>query len=202
MTMRRNPQNCHGFTQHHFSLVGFACALGNVKKKVGISSSNDHMKSGAGFTLIELVLYLGLSSIVVLASTSFLTAATKVRVHTKQQQNIQSEIDAVSGRLSYTLRNAYRVELDVPGTRIDVYAKDPSSPDPIVTSFQVKDGALYTGKNSVTPAADLYMLTNAATSVTSLSPFEVVSSSLKVMLSFTQGPVTVPFESVYAFRQS
>ncbi len=203
MTMRCAISSQRGFTQHHFSMVGCKWALRNVTKGIGFSPSNDHVKSGAGFTLVELVLYLGLSSIVILASSSFLTTATTVRVHTKQQQMVQSDVDAVSGKLSYTLRNAYRVDLVESGNRIDVYAHDPDTTDTVVTSFRIHDGALTTGKNTTSPPADLYALTSVATTVAP-GPvlFEVVSSSLKVSLICTQGSVTIPFESVYAFRQT
>lgn len=162
------------------------------------------MKNQRGFTMIELVLYLGLSSFVVMIALSFLTTATKARVETKQKQELQSTVNAVSGSLSYALRNAYQVTVSPSGTRVDVYSHDPAAPlHPVVTTFFIQDGALMTGKAVDNPATVFYRLSDATVTITSPSvPFELISSSVKASLTFSEKDTSVPFDSVFAFRQS
>lgn len=156
-----------------------------------------------GFTLIELVVYLGLSSIVVVASTGYVAAATRVRVHTVQQQALQDDARSIIGNLSYTLRNAYRIDIVEAGARADVYAVDPDAPGhPIVTSYQLRDGVLRQGKSIDTPPAEMILLNGSEVTVSAGPvPFAVVSSSLELRLSLAKGGVTVPVETTISYRQ-
>lgn len=158
-----------------------------------------------GTTLMELMVYLGISSVVTLSLTMFLAQSTKQRVMTNDQQLAQYNARQVVEKMTYSLRNAYDVSIEAGGTRAVVYSYyyvDPANPDDLITVYELDGGRMYYGQdiNSVPGHSSLKQLTDEGVEVTSVS-FKKILSSLKVDLSVSKGIGESDVSTTISFRQ-
>ena len=156
-----------------------------------------------GVTLMELMIYLGISTIVVLALTSYLVQATKARVEMNNQQFVQHNTRQALEKMTYALRNAYDVAVYQEGSAVDIYSYNFDDPaKPIIYTFKYKDQDLFYGQSVEVPPAEesLQQLTDDGVSVESVS-FKKISSSLQVQLVMKKNERQATLNSTIAFRQ-
>lgn len=157
-----------------------------------------------GVTLMELMIYLGISSIIALAMTSFLTNVTKQRVEISNQQIAQYNARQVLEKLTYSLRNAYEVEVNPDGTAVNIFSNNYDNPlqQPIISTYIYKNQKLYYGQSVINPPAEdtLLPITDEGLSVDNIN-FSQVSSSLKLQLVISKSGRQSGLDSTIAFRQ-
>ena len=89
-------------------------------------------KSGAGFTLIELILAIAISLVVVTVLLAVSINGLKYIREIKTRERLQTEADYLINKLSYSIRQAEVLEVFPGGTRLrvikdsgeDIFAKD------------------------------------------------------------------------------
>ncbi|MFA5051733.1 MAG: prepilin-type N-terminal cleavage/methylation domain-containing protein [Patescibacteria group bacterium] len=161
------------------------------------------MKSQAGATLIELLVYLGISSFVVLGSLLFLVQMTTARLATNDQKTAQQSARLAVEKMTYSLRNAYDVVVNADGTRVTIYSNDTAHPgQPVITVYGLRDGRLMYGQSLVVPPddAELQPILNDNVEIADLQ-FKKISASLQVSLSTIKSNRQSSVESTIAFRQ-
>ncbi|MBI5405185.1 MAG: prepilin-type N-terminal cleavage/methylation domain-containing protein [Candidatus Kerfeldbacteria bacterium] len=149
-----------------------------------------------GTTLMELMVYLAISTVVVLSMTTFVTALTKTRVRTTDQQIAQAEARNVIERMTHTIRNSRDVA--VTGARID--ATDETG---LVTSYCGCDGTIKSGQHMAFPpaGADLEPAIESGVQVDNFT-LERLGSSVRVSLNFSKNGQSAALVSTIAFRQA
>lgn len=152
---------------------------------------------------MELLVYLGISSFVVLGSLMFLTQMTTARLATDNQKLAQQGARLAVEKMTYSLRNAYDVVVSADGTRATIYANDTEHPgQAVVTVYTMEANRLVYGQSMVVPPDDaaLQPVLNDDVTVTSLQ-FQKVSASLQISLSTEKNNGTSSVNSTIAFRQ-
>lgn len=158
-----------------------------------------------GVTLMELLVYLGMSTIVALGLTAFLTTTTAARVQTSNQHLAQHNGRLVLEKLTHSLRNAYEVVVYNEGNSVDIYSYNFDEPaKPIVTTFSHDAGQsllLYgqalvsrPSTNSLVPLIEPTVIVDQVT-------FTPVSASLHVQLTLLKDNGQASLDSTIAFRQ-
>jgi type II secretory pathway pseudopilin PulG len=158
-----------------------------------------------GTTLMELMVYLGISSIVTLSLTMFLVRSTDQRIMTNNQQAAQHNARQVIEKITYSLRNAYNVNIEAGGTRAIIYSYyyvDPTNPDNLITVYELSGGKVYYGQdiNAIPDHSSMKLLTDEDVDVTAVS-FKKISSSLRVNLNVEKGSGESEINSTISFRQ-
>jgi type II secretory pathway component PulJ len=158
-----------------------------------------------GTTLMELMVYLGISSIVTLMLTMFLVNSTEQRVLTNDQQIAQYNARQVIEKMTYSLRNAYDVNIEAGGTKAVVYSyfyTNPGVPDNVITVYELNGGKIYYGQdiNTIPGPSGMKLLTDENVNV-SLVSFKKVSSSLRINLIVEKGVGESDINSTISFRQ-
>ncbi|MFA6271732.1 MAG: hypothetical protein WC693_01305 [Patescibacteria group bacterium] len=158
-----------------------------------------------GTTLMELMVYLGISSVVTLSLTMFLAQSTEQRVMTNNQQMAQHNARQVIEKMTYSLRNAYDVTIEAGGTRAIIYSYyyvDPANPDNLITVYELDGGKMYYGQNinSIPDHSSMKLLTDEDVDVTVVS-FKKISSSLRINVNVEKGTGESSVSSTISFRQ-
>jgi hypothetical protein len=154
---------------------------------------------------MELMVYLGISSIVTLMLTMFLVNSTEQRVLTNNQQTAQYNARQIIEKMTYSLRNAYDVDIQASGTKAIVYSHfytNPVAPDNIITVYELNGGKMYYGQdmNLIPAPSSMKLLTDEDVNV-SLVSFKKVSSSLRINLIVEKGTGESDINSTISFRQ-
>lgn len=160
-------------------------------------------KNQSGVTLIELLVYLGLSSLIVLAMAGFLTRLATQRTTLADKALVEQSARTVLSRMTYAVRNAYDVVVYNDGTAVDIYSKNYSDPArPIVTTFLSDNGQLLYGQAENNPpgTSELLPVTDSQVSVAQLG-FQRVSAAVVVDVTFVKNGRAIPLHSTIAFRQ-
>lgn len=148
-----------------------------------------------GTTLMELMVYLAISTVVILAMTTFVSALTRSRVALTNQSTAQAELRNVMERLTYAVRNSHAVS--VTGARIDL--TDESG---MVTTFCACDGTMKSGQLMTFPPAlsDLHTIIDSSVTVQSVS-IDQISTSVRIRLTLAAAGQTATASSTIAYRQ-
>ena len=151
-----------------------------------------------GTTMFELVIYLALSSLVVLTMFQFISGLSAARVRTADQKLAQENARTVLARMTHALRNSK--DVTVAADRINIEQENTNR---IV--FAVKDGTIqYAEKLDVPPAypADIELrpLTDPGV-VLDTATFKKISSSVQVNVQFKKGTQVAQLDSTIAYRQ-
>ena len=93
----KRVQRQQGFTQHHFCMDG---STQMVSKKRNMNS----IKSGAGFTMIELIVYLGIATIALLVFYGFAADVMRAAARTKTTSDVQGNARVVMSRIMNDVR--------------------------------------------------------------------------------------------------
>ncbi|MFH1535058.1 MAG: hypothetical protein ABIF80_03670 [Patescibacteria group bacterium] len=158
-----------------------------------------------GTTLMELMVYLGISSVVTLMLTMFLVNSTEQRVMTNDQQIAQHNARQVIEKMTYSLRNAHDVNIEAGGTRAVIYSDyydNLGVPQDVITVYELSSGKIYYGQdiNLIPSPSSMKLLTDEDVNV-SLIAFKKVSSSLRINLNVEKGLGESDINSTISFRQ-
>jgi Tfp pilus assembly protein PilE len=158
-----------------------------------------------GTTLMELMVYLGISSVVTLSLTMFLARSTEQRVMTNDQQTAQHNARQVIEKMTYSLRNAYSVDIQSGGTKAIIYSyyyDNLGVPQDVITVYELNGGKIYYGQdiNLIPSPSNMKQLTDEGVNVTQAS-FKKISSSLQIILDVKKGTGESDVRSTISFRQ-
>lgn len=140
---------------------------------------NTKLKS-AGYTLVELIIYLGLVAVFLVVATKFTQDITYGRVKTDVQQEVTSNLQMVSIQLEKTVRQAIGINLEsdfdtnlatTPGVTLSLQMSEEKNP----AIFSVSAGTLYLQQGFTNP----YALTSNLVEVTNLTFFNRSSENQK-----------------------
>lgn len=107
--------SCAGFTPHHLSMF---------KRRKELLPKNGATKSGAGFTLIEVVVTLGVFSIAALMAVNVFVIFVQQQRRTVNQQELQNDARAVMEQVANDLREGvldyeyYKTTIVAPGNKL------------------------------------------------------------------------------------
>ncbi|MBU0612979.1 hypothetical protein KKB10_03090 [Patescibacteria group bacterium] len=154
---------------------------------------------------MELMVYLGISSVVTLMLTMFLVNSTEQRVMTNDQQIAQHNARQVIEKMTYSLRNAHDVNIEAGGTRAVIYSDyydNLGVPQDVITVYELSSGKIYYGQdiNLIPSPSSMKLLTDEDVNV-SLIAFKKVSSSLRINLNVEKGLGESDINSTISFRQ-
>jgi type II secretory pathway pseudopilin PulG len=138
---------------------------------------------GAGFTLIELILYVALVSIFISGAVFFAWDVVYGRVKSRVQQEVSQNLRLASKRVSYEIRNAMGVN-SASGSTLSLSMED-TSRDPTV--FDLSGGRLRIGFGSAAPCpitAPCELTSNQVT-VTNLEFIDRSAGSDSINIQFT-----------------
>ncbi len=179
-----------GYTQHHF--------FQSLRR---LYSQHRQQKGGAGYTLVELLVYLGLSSLVLLLMTGFLARVMGNKAIAATQTQLQENERTVFDAMTVAIRNSYEVTVENSGTKVIVKSHPEDSGLTTYTVFQVDaHQRLSMGQNEDFMLVDPQPITDDGIIVKAFSA-TVISSSLEVTLVIQKGTQTNAFTSTIAFRQ-
>ncbi|MFA6099238.1 MAG: prepilin-type N-terminal cleavage/methylation domain-containing protein [Patescibacteria group bacterium] len=156
-----------------------------------------------GVTLMELLIYLGISSVVVLTMMTLMANVSKQRLQRIQQNTAQQAARVAVDKMTYSIRNAYRVDISADGKTLDIYSTNFADlTKPIVTTYSELDNQLYTGQSLETPPQpeNLQPATPPGVILEQLS-FREISSAVQVSLRCRNGARNAEISSTISFRQ-
>lgn len=156
-----------------------------------------------GITMLELMVYLGITVIIVSGLTTFLVQVTKQRINLHNQQLAQHNNRQVIEKMTHVLRNAYDVEIYQNGTALDVYSHNYTDHNsPIITTITYQEKRLFYGVSTGTRSVGelLLPLTDFGIVVEQVS-FEQISSALQIALTMAKSESTASINSTISFRQ-
>lgn len=177
-----------GFTQHHF--------FGHIRAVLGVHRKN---KAGAGFTMIELLVYLALTGMVVLTATSFLVKMLGTKAIAASATNLQENARTVMETVTVSLRNAYEVTPSGTGLIIASHPSDSPSTK-VYTRYDRVGDRVVVGTASSIDGITTQPLTNQdiTAQVFQLTP---ISNAVDVMIVLKQGNQSTLLQSTIAYRQ-
>jgi Tfp pilus assembly protein PilE len=161
------------------------------------------MTNEKGTTLMELMIYLVISSLIIIAMTSYLVQATRARVALNDQHLVQNDSRVVLEKMTYSLRNAYDVSVSSDNQSVTVFSHNFDDPmRPIITTYIYQSGQLMYGQAIGVPPAEPSMTPLVSSQVVVQNVhFAKVSSSLQVTLALAKNNKTSEVVSTIAFRQ-
>jgi len=137
-------------------------AVRELKKRTQ-KSLREH-KNGAGFTLIELIIYIGIVAIILLVAFNFgweiIYGNVKSRVVRETQQNARFAME----RIAREIRKARAINTPGPGGSSNILSLEMADPNLDPTVFDVSDGKLRIAQGTLGP----YELTNDRVIVSAL----------------------------------
>lgn len=178
--MRRSSQTRKGFTPHHFS----------IRKR----------RSGAGFTLVELLLYVALTTIMVGTISAFLFLMLQVRVKSQVINEVEQQGQQAMQRITQVIRKASDITVPAQGASGSsatlVVTPVGSSP----TVFDLSAGALRITEGVGAPV----VLTNSRVTASALT-FTNVSRSVSshdLRIQFTLTAVNSSGRNEYDYTKT
>lgn len=122
-------------------------------------------KNSTGFTLIELMLYVGLASILLMSTSLFLSVLLTSRVKNQTIAEVEGQGIQVMQIITQTLRNADSVNLPLPGATLSSLNLITYTGSLNPTIFDLSSGVIRITEGAGAPVA----LTNTRVSVSSLT---------------------------------
>ena len=151
--------------------------------------------------MIEILVYLGLSAMVLVFFGSMVVNMTRQQTRIAEQQIAQENARNALSAITYAARNAYQI--DVSAQHVDFWA-EPEIPNnnPKVTRVQHMVDSLLIGSAENAPPApeDMAVLTTPDARMTD-AQFQSVSSALVVTLTVEVGNQSQNIHSTIAYRQ-
>ena len=163
------------------------------------------LKNHRGFSLIEIIVYVAIFSILVVVLASFLNSITSTRLHSQIVLEVNDQGSSAIKTIAQTLRNASSVNSPTMGSIASSLSVLTVSPATSPTVFSESGGVLYITEGSGSPVA----LTNNKVVVSNLtfSNFSRSSTPDIIKVSFTitsisvNSPYTVNFDGSGALRK-
>lgn len=152
-----------GFTQHHF-----------------------WCKSDAGFTLVELLLYVGISAILLLVISVFLSSLLQSRIKNQTIAEVEQQGAQVMQLIAQTARNAEAITSPAQGANASFLILDVIAPASDPTVFDLSSGAI--------------RITEGAGSAIALTNSRVAASALafqNLSRAGTPGAIHIQFTLAY-----
>lgn len=178
-----------GYTQHHFfQVLRLLC------------SEHRRQKGGAGYTLIELLVYLGLSSLVMLLMTGFLVRVMGNKAIAATQTLLQENERTIFESMTTAIRNSYAVDV-TDGTRVVVKSHPAGSTDTLYTIFQPDANHRFSMGQGASEA-DVVMSPITDDGISVLFSATADTASLDVTLAAKKGTQSNAFTSTIAYRQT
>lgn len=139
-----------------------------------------------GFSLIELILYMGLFSVFLVTLTQIFSSALELKLDSESTSTVQQDSRYILERLSYDINRADSIT-----TPSSIGTQDASLA--IVISGQTHTYALNNGNLQVTDPTGTYRLNGYNTSITNLSFLRVGNSGGKntVRINYTVNSLTI-----------
>lgn len=145
----------------------------------------------SGLTLIELLLYVGISSVVLLAVAGFLGSILNTRVKNQTINEIEQQGNQNMQLITQTVRNATAINSPAAGVSAASLSINVPEPTDSPTVFDVVDGVLRITKGTADPVA----LTSPVAEVVNIT-FDNLS------IASTPGTIRVQFELEYKSHSS
>lgn len=143
-------------------------------------SAQPKVRPAGGFTLLEMLLYLGFMSLILVAATVLLAEfSVTARVRTAAWQEVERNAHFAMNRLAVEVReadglNAADTEFDVDPGRLSLAVSDENGENPTSLVFYVDEGTLYVQRGSDPALA----LTSSKTDVQEFILQDVSSSAI------------------------
>ena len=153
-------------------------ALRELKKRIGLGLPSttflkSSFKSGAGFTFIELILYVAIVTIILSALVPFAWSAIETGVKSAVQQEVNANARYISERIKYEIRNSTGIN-SVAATSISLVTST------LATNPTIIDRDLPTGNIRITQGtASPVNLNSANTVINSLTFTDYTSGDFK-----------------------
>ena len=104
-----------------------------------------NLKSGKGFTFIELILYVAILTIILSALVPFAWSAIETGVKSAVQQEVNANARYISERIKYEIRNSIDINLPITATSISLVTSTPATNPTIIDllagNIRIKQGA-------------------------------------------------------------
>jgi len=159
-----------------------------------------------GTTIVELLVYLGVSTLVVMVMMSFTVGISQRRAMVNDQLLAQENGRLVAERMAYVLRNSYRQEVRVVGStkQLIVTGLDPAQPTrDLITVFEFSDGTIkYAQASGAAPPSALFAPMIDRAVVVDAADVENVSAATVLRLTLRKGNQRVQLESTVGWRQT
>lgn len=154
-----------------------------------------------GITLVELLIYMGLSTLLVIGMVGFLIQTTHERTKLAAQQSVQQNARVVMGKMTTTIRNAYVIEVNEEGNEITAYSQNYEDlHSPIKTIYRAQGSDLAFERGEVMAAAASQTLLDSGVTLVSLHA-EKIASSVRMTATFEKDGRRVTLSSTVAYRQ-
>lgn len=134
-----------------------------------------------GFTLIEAILYVGISSLVIFAVSFFLIFLLQINIKNQTVAEIDSQSLFVIRLINQTIRNSINVEGPIPNESDSVLSLEMADSLKNPTDFFTENGVLYIKEGT----SERVALTNSLVSLSELIFENYSVNSLKDSISFS-----------------
>lgn len=151
--------------------------------RVGSFLNMKKYRNTQGFTLVELILYIAISSIFMLASVSFAWDVIYGRVKSYTQQEVNQNMRFTTKRITYEIRNAAGIN-SVTANSISLSNTD-SARNPTVISVSSGRVRIGYGSTGNCPTTSPCFLTSNGVSVTNLSFTNLSQGTTTENIQFT-----------------
>ncbi len=161
------------------------------------------IKNQRGVTLMELLVYLGISTIVVVGLSALMTNTMHARVVSNNSKDAQQNARRVLENMTYSLRNAYQLDVAADGQSMNIYSQNIDNPsEPLVTTYQYVDSQLFYAQavNELPPADTFISLVDEGVLVKDVN-FHKISSSINVEFTIIKNSRQAEINSTIAYRQ-
>lgn len=148
------------------------------------------LRNQKGLTIIELLVYLGLTVGIVTAASSFLVSITPVNRAIDSREKVTREMRHITDNLAFTIKNSYAVS--VPSSQeLLLRTKKIGMPGDLRTRYLLNGQTVLAGDmpNVEPPFEHLVPLHDTDVKITGLS-FESIDSSVRITMTAIQGNET------------
>lgn len=153
-----------------------------------------------GYTLVELIIYLGLSGLVLVVTTNFLMQLLGQRAVAATQTSLQENSRTITSMMTVALRNAYDVSVSADKTSVIILSVPPSGVGTLYTGYKLQGGTILSGSADAENAI-VYEAALPADVQATVFSMEKVSSALDVEMRLAKGTQSTLLDSTIAFRQ-
>jgi len=161
------------------------------------------IKNQQGVTLMELLIYLAMSTVVVVGLSAVMTSTMQARVVSNSTKDAQQNARRVLENMTYSLRNAYQLDVAADGKSINIYSQNIDNPsEPYITTYKYDDSELlYAQAINELPAEDTFIsLVDEGITVEDVF-FNKIASSISVEFTTIKNNRKATINSTIAYRQ-
>jgi len=161
------------------------------------------IKNQRGLSLMELLVYLGISTIVVIGLSTVMTNTMSARVVSNNAKDAQQNARRVLENMTYSLRNAYQLDVSADGLSMNIYSQNIDNPsEPLVATYKYIDSQLlYAQAINELPSDDTFVsLVDDGILVEDVN-FRKISSSINVKFTIIKSSREAKINSTIAYRQ-